>query len=279
MVVDNASTDGSLEGLQGIELPLEILRNSENRGFSAACNQGAEAGDADLILFLNPDARVFPETLDLTVAFMADPANSHLGICGAQLVREGGEKQLYCSRFPTFGRFAAQTVGLHRVLPSQRLTSEEVSHSGLVDLVIGAYFLIRRSLFEALDGFDERFFVYLEEIDLAYRAMRLGYPSYFLADVSVYHEEGVSSSQVRARRLFYLLRSRTHYARKHWSASQAALLAFLTLAVEFPARAINAMLHGRRDEMREVGQAARLYAGYLRLTGRHPGSPSGELGR
>jgi N-acetylglucosaminyl-diphospho-decaprenol L-rhamnosyltransferase len=267
VVVDNASTDGSLTRLQGIDLPLEILRNDENRGFAVACNQGAAAGDADLILFLNPDTRLFPETLDSTVAFMAESANSHVGICGAQMVGEDGERQFSCARFPTLAMFAAHVVGLSRLLPrwfpAQRLTMEEASHSGIVDQVIGAYFLIRRSVFEALGGFDERFFVYLEDVDLAYRAMRLGYPSYFLADVLVYHEERVSSSQVRGHRLFYLLRSRTEYARKHWPAWQAAVLAGLILIVEFPARALVSVVRGRFDELREVSHAARQYAWYL----------------
>jgi N-acetylglucosaminyl-diphospho-decaprenol L-rhamnosyltransferase len=267
VVVDNASTDGSLDGLGGIDLPLEITRNQENRGFAVACNQGAAASDADFILFLNPDTRLFPETLDLTIAFMADPANSHVGICGGQMVGEDGQRQFSCARFPTFTMFAAHMVGLTRVLPRwfppQRLTPEEVSHSGIVDQVIGAYFLIRRSVFEALGGFDERFFVYLEDVDLAYRASRHGSPSYFLADVPVYHKEMASSEQVRGRRLFYLLRSRTQYARKHWGAWQALLLAGLILMVEFPVRAILSALGGRRDELAEVGQAARLYAWYL----------------
>jgi GT2 family glycosyltransferase len=267
VVVDNASTDGSLERLQGIDLPLVVIRNDENRGFSVACNQGAEAGDAALILFLNPDTRLFPQTLDSTVAFMADPTNSHLGICGGQMLGEDGRRQFSCARFPTLMMFATHMIGLTRAFPRwfppQRLTPEEVSHSGIVDQVIGAYFLIRRSVFEALGGFDERFFVYLEDVDLAYRARRLGYPSYFLADVPVYHKEMASSGQVRGHRLFYLLRSRTQYARKHWPAWQAVLLAGLILTVECPVRAIVAALRGRRDELAEVGEAARLYAWYL----------------
>jgi N-acetylglucosaminyl-diphospho-decaprenol L-rhamnosyltransferase len=267
VVVDNASTDGSLDRLQGIDLPLEIIRNDENRGFSVACNQGAEAGTADLILFLNPDTRLFPETLDSTVAFMANPANAQLGICGAQMLGEDGQRQFSCARFPTFTMFVAHMIGLTRVLPRwfppQRLTPEEVRHSGIVDQVIGAYFMIRRSVFEALGGFDERFFVYLEDVDLAYRARRLGYPSYFLADVPVYHKEMASSDQVRGRRLFYLLRSRTRYARKHWPAWQAVLLAGLILTVEFPVRAIVSAVRGRPGELREVGEAARMYACYL----------------
>lgn len=264
VVVDNGSTDESLDEIHDVPLQLDVLRNAENRGFAAACNQGARAGYADLVLFLNPDTRLFPDTLDLSVSFMADPRNSRIGICGAQMVAEDGTREFSCARFPTLTMFVAKMTGFARAFPrfEQRLPAEEVSHGGIVDQVIGAYFLIRRSLFEALDGFDERFFVYLEEVDLAYRARRLGYPSYFLSHVPVYHEERVSSEQVRAQRLFYLLRSRTEYARKHWPAWQARLLAALILTAELPARAVVAGARRRRDELSEIGQAAWLYGRY-----------------
>jgi N-acetylglucosaminyl-diphospho-decaprenol L-rhamnosyltransferase len=264
VVVDNASTDDSLEEIHDIPLPLHILRNAENRGFAAACNQGARAGDADLVLFLNPDTKVFPDTIDVSVSFMADPRNAHIGICGAQMVADDGAREFSCARFPTLTIFVAKMTGLARAFPrfEQRLPAEEVNQGGVVDQVIGAYFLIRRSLFEALDGFDERFFVYLEEVDLAYRARRLGYASYFLSHVAVYHAERVSSEQVRAQRLFYLLRSRTEYARKHWPAWQVPLLAALILTVELPARAVVASVRRRRDELSEIGKATWLYARY-----------------
>jgi N-acetylglucosaminyl-diphospho-decaprenol L-rhamnosyltransferase len=266
VLVDNASTDGSLDGVDDVPLPLHVLRNAENRGFAAACNQGARAGSANLVLFLNPDTQVGREALDLSVAFMADRSNAHIGICGAQMVAGDGAPRFSCARFPTLMMFVAKMTGLDhafpRWFPRQRLAAAEVNTSGIVDQVIGAYFLIRRPLFEALGGFDERFFVYLEDVDLAYRAKRAGYPSYFLAHVPVYHGEHVSSDQMRGQRLFYLLRSRTEYARKHWPAWQARLLATMILAVELPVRTI---ISGRRGRgaARETGQAAWLYARYV----------------
>ena len=88
----------------------------------------------------------------------------------------------------------------------------------------------------SLDGFDERFFVYMEDVDLAYRSRQFGHPSYFLADVTVYHTGNVSSDQARGNRLFYLLRGRTEYARKHWPRWQAPFLGILTIVIELPVR-------------------------------------------
>jgi N-acetylglucosaminyl-diphospho-decaprenol L-rhamnosyltransferase len=269
VVVDNASSDDSLKGIDSVPLPVNVLRNRDNRGFGAASNQGARKCTSDYLLLLNPDTRVFADTLDLSVSFMNDPANAAVGICGGRMIGDDDAHEFSCWRFPTFWMWAAKITGLAYVfprwIPLQRMTNEEVGGSGVVDQVIGAYNLIRRPLFEALNGFDERFFMYLEDVDLAFRARRLGYSSYFLGDVPIYHVGRASSEQVRGKRLFYLLRSRTEYARKHWPRWQAALLALLILAVEFPARCVLGAAGGRGAAVTEVGEAASRYARYLVL--------------
>jgi GT2 family glycosyltransferase len=274
VVVDNASSDDSLADLAGLPLPLRILRNAENRGFAAASNQGAREGGGEFILFLNPDTRVSPEALDLTVAFMTDPTNAAIGICGGRMVGEGGQEEFSCARFPTLWMTVAKMLGLAHVIPQwvprQRLESRELRGSGIVDQVIGAYFLIRRPLFESLEGFDERFFVYMEDVDLAYRSRQLGHPSFFLAEVTVRHTGQVSSDQVRGRRLFYLLRGRTEYAFKHWPRWQPPLLMLLTIVVELPVRWLVAAGRGQRDELHAVWEAATRYVRYaasVRLRG------------
>jgi len=267
VVVDNGSDDGSLDGLETLDLPLMVIRNAENLGFGAACNQGAREGDGDLVLFLDPDTRVFPDTLDQTVDFMTDPPNARVGICGGRVINDEGEEEYSCCRFPTLWMWTAKMVGLPHLfphwIPTQRLESDELEESGFVDQVIGAYFMIHRSLYESLGGFDERFFVYLEDVDLAYRSTRAGRPCYFLRDVPVLHTGRVSSNQVLGKRLFYLLRGRTEFARKHWPPWQAGVLAATIVLVEFPVRLIRAVKDGNRPEAEAVGEAARSYTRYL----------------
>lgn len=268
VVVDNASSDDSLRPADESQLPVVIVRNTDNRGFAAACNQGARECDSELLLFLNPDARLFPDSLDRTAEFMLDPAHSTIGICGARMVDDGGGEEFSCWHFPTLWMWAAKILGLTHAfpgrIPQQRMTPEELVESRRVDQVIGAYFFVRKDLFDALGGFDERFFLYLEDVDLSLRATRLGYSSYFLSDVHVHHAGGASSEQVRGRRLFYLLRSRTEYARKHWPRWQATVLVALMLFVEFPVRSLVALsTKGRGDSLASVGEAALRYARYL----------------
>jgi N-acetylglucosaminyl-diphospho-decaprenol L-rhamnosyltransferase len=268
VVVDNGSTDDSLDGLDEVSLPLLILRNSTNRGFAAACNQAASEGDGDFILFLNPDTQVSPDALERTMAFMNEPANAAIGICGGKTIGQAGNEEFSCARFPTLWMFVAKMTGLAALFPGrvprQRVDAGELQGSGVVDQVIGAYFLIRRPLFESLGGFDERFFVYWEDVDLAYRARKAGRPSYYLEEATVYHLGRVSSDQIPGKRLFYSLRGRSEYARKHWPRWQAPLLGVLTLGIELPVRYVRAAGGGKGEERLAVREAASRYAGYLR---------------
>ena len=253
VVVDNASTDRSLDGLDALGLPLAVIRNGENRGFAAACNQGAAAGAADLVLFLNPDTRLGPASLLAPAAALDTPAHARTGIVGIQLVDEEGRVSHTCARFPSPGRVLAGTIALDRlaprVFPSHFMTDWDHADSRAVDQVMGAYFLVRRSLFDQLGGFDERFFVYFEEVDFAYRARTAGWRSYFLADVRAYHKGGGTSEQVKAKRLFYMLRSRIQYAYKHFGRGPATLVAAATVAAEPVTRLLFAAGTGSREQV------------------------------
>ena len=236
VIVDNGSADGSLDGLSSPTLPLKIIRNTENKGFAAACNQGALGSRADYLLFLNPDTRLFADSLSVPVAFMESGQNQSVGICGIQLIDERGEISRSCTRFPTMRMFYSKIFGLDRLFPEffQSHFMEEWEHTENreVDHVIGAFFLLRRCLFEQLDGFDERFFVYLEDIDFSLRARKSGWTSSYLADARAYHQGGGTSEQIKARRLFYSLRSRILYGYKHFTPRQATLLLVSTLCFE-----------------------------------------------
>ncbi|MCL5779521.1 MAG: glycosyltransferase family 2 protein [Firmicutes bacterium] len=263
VVVDNASTDGSADGLGDLRLPLTLIRNSENRGFAAACNQGAKNGEADYLLFLNPDTRLFENSLVVPIRFMERPDNRNVGIVGIQLVDESGQVCRTCARFPTPGRFFSKMLGLDRlfprVFPSHFMSEWDHGETREVDQVIGAFFLVRRQIFESLSGFDERFFVYFEEVDFSYRAFQKGWKTVYLADAQAYHKGGGTSEQVKATRLFYSLRSRILYGYKHFSWLSATLLLLGTLFLEPFSRIALAIARG------SVKQIMETLAGYMRL--------------
>ena len=270
-VIDNASTDGSAAALDDLDLPLEVVHNSSNIGFAAACNQGAAGSEADYLLFLNPDTRLFEDTLAVVTSFMDSEQAAQIGICGGQVLDPTGGPAISCARFPTlpvlFGKMTRLSLVLPRFFPSHHLTPAETSHSGIVDQVIGAFFLVRRRLFTRSDGFDTSYFVYYEEVDFARRALQQGFRSYFLKEARVLHAGNVSSDQVRDVRLYHSLRSRQVYALRHWPRWQAGLLALLTLGIELPARLTMALLQRSRSDFSATVSAYRMLIGDLRGAG------------
>lgn len=262
-VVDNASSDGSMTALEASALPLELVHNRDNVGFAAACNQGATGSRADYLLFLNPDTRLFPDTLSTATAFMGSGDAAGIGICGAQIIDDEGRPAISCARFPSLRVMFGKMTGLHRVLPTvfpgHHLTPTETADSRLVDQVIGAFFFVRSDLFTRLGGFDERYFLYFEEVDFSLRAREAGALSYFLKPATVFHAGNVSSAQVRPAQLHQSLRSRMLFAFEHWSRWQATALLLLSLTVELAARLTNAVLHG------DVQAVSDVTAGYARL--------------
>ena len=246
LVVDNNSVDGSAEGLEDIsDQPISLIYNDTNRGFAAACNQGTAGTQADYLLFLNPDTRVFPDSLWRPLEFLEQEENGKVGICGVRHVDASGAFSTSCARFPTLTIFFGQMTGLSRIFPQwfppHLMSESDCRESREVDQIIGAFFLVRRTLFEALGGFDPRFFVYFEEVDFSLRARQAGFRSYYLAATTVYHKGGGSSQQAKAARLFYSLRSRLLYGFKHYSLLDAFTLALLTLTIELVARLLAAL--------------------------------------
>jgi N-acetylglucosaminyl-diphospho-decaprenol L-rhamnosyltransferase len=246
VVVDNASSDGSLDAALARIPTLTAIRNAENRGFAAGCNQGAAGSRADYLLFLNPDTVLRPDTLARVIGFMEARGQAEVGICGIRLTDAAGAPTTVAARFPTLGVIAGETTGLARLglLPRHLLSPDECRETRNVDQVIGAFFFVRRAVFDALSGFDERFFVYFEEVDFALRARQRGWRSVYFAGAAAIHHGGVSSGQVRAARLFYSLRSRLLFVEKHASQPAARLVHALTWGIERPLRMLRARAGG-----------------------------------
>jgi GT2 family glycosyltransferase len=255
IVVDNGSTDGSeacVEGLPGVIL----LRAGTNLGFGKACNLGAQESKSQYLLFLNPDTRLFADSLIVPFAYLQRSEHANIGICGIQMLDGHGHISRTCARFPSVVGFVVHALGLNKLhglrACSHRMEEWDHSTTREVDQVIGAFFLIRRSLFDLLGGFDERFFVYYEEVDLCYRASEAGWRSVYLAGAQAFHAGGASSGQVKAERLFYSLRSRLLYGFKHFSTFRRWLLVVVTLVIEPFSRSIFSLLRGGMSDIRNT---------------------------
>lgn len=255
VVVDNESSDGSAENLDYPAIPLAVIRNTRNRGFAAACNQGAAGSGAAYLLFLNPDTLLREDSLDVPIAFMERPEGDGVGIVGVRLVDERGAASPSCARFPTLRTLLSKSLGLYRLsprlFPTYAMTGFDCGRSAEVDYVSGAFFVVRRGAFEELGGFDERFFVYFEETDFSKRMRGRGLKSFFLAETEVYHRGGGASEQAKAHRLFYAAASRILYARKHLDAVSSAAFAALALTIEPLVRLAAALGSGSSANVRE----------------------------
>lgn len=260
VVIDNGSTDDSL-CFNDPGVPITLVRAKKNLGFARACNLGAKECKSEYILFLNPDARLMEGTLEKVLCFMASEAAASVGICGVRLLDEVGSVHRHCARFPSFWTYLWHGLGLSVLAPSvfRPHFMSEFDHLSNrdVDQVIGAFFVVRHAIFKVLGGFDERFFVYFEELDFALRAKKCGWSSHYFAEAVAFHKGGGSSEQVKAHRLFYSLRSRILYACKNFSAAGAWGTMSSTLLIEPLTRLGFAVGRRRWDD---AGNTLRAYA-------------------
>jgi GT2 family glycosyltransferase len=240
-VVDNASQDRSCEGVATPPaVPLAVIRNADNCGFGAACNQAAALSDSEFLLFLNPDTRLMPGCLAAAAAYLRAAENAAVGIVGIKLLDESGNIARNTARAPTAFSMVGNSIGLDRLLPAvfppHFDTAWAHDQTRTVDQVMGAFFFVRRRVFEALGGFDERFFVYFEDLDFALRARAAGWSSVYLASAQAFHRGQGTTSGATARRTFYFCRSRILYAAKHFGPAGAAAVTLATLLLEPIAR-------------------------------------------
>ncbi len=221
LVVDNGSTDGSVEMVRREFPAVRLFVNSRNEGFAAGANRAIRESIGRHILLLNSDTVVLPYAFQEMVDFLdADP---EVGIVGCKLLNVDGTVQLSHRRFPTLTWNYARTIAVsklfHHVRPIRGLL-QPVLHGyqpdgpRAVDWVSGACLMSRREVFDRIGYLDETFFMFCEEIDWCRRATVAGWKVYYLPSARVIHYGGQSSKRQRLRIYWALARSTYHYFRK-----------------------------------------------------------------
>src|ERR1700722_13610608 len=196
IVVDNASSDSSAAMVRAEFPAVELIANTDNRGFAAACNQGIAASTEEFILILNPDTLATPAALQALLDVMR--AEPHAGACGPRIVNPDGSLQPSCRRFPTLPRLLLDEFGLGKLFPRSKFFGDYRmtwwAHDQLreVDQLMGAALLLRRAALEQVGTFDERFFMYFEEVDLCLRLRDAGWKVLFVPAAKVIHHGGQS---------------------------------------------------------------------------------------
>jgi len=233
VVSDNGSTDGSRAFLrERYGERVQIVENGANLGFAAACNRAFAATSAEYLFLLNPDAELRPGALEAIVAFM--DLHARCGIAGSRIYNYDGSVQESVGEFDTWsGAFLRSSAWGEWPLfapyaNGASLRGWHYDTERRIDLAIGAALAIRRSLITQIGPFDERFFLYHEEVDFAKRAADAGWETWFVPASEAVHEgQGSAKGQysVEARKQ----RSRRKYWIKHhgyvWFLSLCAALA------------------------------------------------------
>ena len=219
--MDNASSDYSARIL-GERFPgVRVIDLEENIGFGRACNLAAREAKGELLLLLNSDALVLGRGVSEIVR--GSRRFPHADVWGGRTLNlDGSVATETCMRFPSLWILFCRTAGLARlfwwsdVFNRENYGRWQRDTVRQVDVVSGCWFLIRRTLWERLKGFDPIYFMYSEEVDLCWRARALGARVLFLPDAEIIHHRGLSATNWSSRAT-RLLKGKVTFMRVHWS--------------------------------------------------------------
>jgi GT2 family glycosyltransferase/tRNA A-37 threonylcarbamoyl transferase component Bud32 len=198
VVVDNGSTDGTPELVAQKFPETRLLRNPVNRGFAQAVNRGLEGGTSPYVCLLNSDARLEAASLSTLVGYM--DAHPEVGVTAPQLYHEDGRRQHSFDNFPSLATVFLNKSLLRMLFPRRYPSkSQEFTEPREVESVIGACMILRRDLVGRIGGFDESYFLFLEETEWCLRARRSGSRIVFVPGARVVHLQGRTRDKVRFR--------------------------------------------------------------------------------
>jgi N-acetylglucosaminyl-diphospho-decaprenol L-rhamnosyltransferase len=225
IVIDNCSTDESIAYLQQKFPEVIFIGNQENVGYAKANNQGWRQAKGEIVLFLNPDTIISEESLKQSIEVLEEYKD--VGAVGVRMVDGSGEYLPESKRgLPTPEASFYKLTGLIHLFPN----SEKIAHYYMghlnnkmnyeVFVLAGAYMMVRKSVLEKTDGFDEQFFMYGEDVDLSYRIQKSGYKNVYIGKTSIIHFKGESTKKdVKYIKQFYSamrLFARKHFTEQSW---------------------------------------------------------------
>ncbi len=231
-VVDNNSVDGSCAMVKEKFTNVILIENKQNTGFSKANNQAIKIAKGEYILLLNPDTLVEEDTFEKVVAFMDKTTDA--GGLGVKMIDGSGNFLPESKRgLPTPDVAFYKIFGLSKLFPNSKkfgkyhLTYLDKNKTHKIDVLSGAFMLMRKSVIDKVGMLDESYFMYGEDIDLSYRITLGGYNNYYFPDTTIIHYKGESTKKgsINYVRVFY--KAMIIFAKNHFSGSNAKLLIFL----------------------------------------------------
>jgi GT2 family glycosyltransferase len=232
IIVDNNSVDGSIKMVMDKFPESIIIENKENLGFSKANNQAIDIAKGEYILLLNPDTVVEDDTFTKVIQFM--DSHPDAGGLGVKMI-DGKGKFLPESKrgLPTPVVAFYKVFGLARLFPKSKIFAKyhlgylDKDQVHAVDILSGAFMLIRKETLDKTGNLDETFFMYGEDIDLSYRILKAGYKNYYFPETRIIHYKGESTKKSSINYVLVFYNAMIIFARKHFSQKNAKLFSFL----------------------------------------------------
>jgi O-antigen biosynthesis protein len=231
-VVDNNSSDGSVEMVKRKFPLVKLIENKKNTGFSFANNQAIKLAKAEYILLLNPDTVVEEDTFKKIIDFMDTTPDA--GGLGVQMIDGKGNFLPESKRgLPTPEVAFYKIFGLSSLFPKSRrfgkyhLTYLSKKETHQVDVLSGAFMLLRKKALDKTGLLDETFFMYGEDIDLSYRILKEGFKNYYFSDTKIIHYKGESTKKSSVNYVFVFYKAMIIFARKHFSREYANIFSIL----------------------------------------------------
>nr|WP_319386761.1 glycosyltransferase family 2 protein [uncultured Roseibium sp.] len=261
IVYDNASQDGSAEAVAARFPDVTLIAAKENIGFARANNEAAKFADTEWLLLLNPDTECHKGAVDNLLAF--GKAKPEAGIYGGRTVFPDGSLNIAsCWNKITPWSLFCSAFGLSALFPKNALFNPEAfggwkrDSVRKVDIVVGCFLLIRRSLWEELDGFNTRYFMYGEEADLCLRARALGYHPMITPDAQIMHLIGAASAK-RTDKVVLVAKAKATLINDHWPMYQQPVGRMLLLLWAFNRYSASRVLGFVKRHVSAGGSAAR----------------------
>jgi O-antigen biosynthesis protein len=231
-VVDNNSVDGSVKMVRDKFPDIHLIDNKENKGFSGANNQAIRKAKGEYILLLNPDTVLEDDTLRKCIGFMDEHPDA--GGLGVKML-DGKGKFLPESKrgLPSPSVAFYKIFGLSALFPRSKIfgkyhlgfLNREKIHS--VDVLSGAYMLLRKKVLDEIGLLDESFFMYGEDIDLSYRITQAGFKNYYFPETRIIHYKGESTKKSSLNYVFMFYNAMIIFAKKHFSQKNIRSYSFL----------------------------------------------------
>jgi GT2 family glycosyltransferase len=234
IVVDNASTDGSVEAICKAYPGVAVIVNSSNLGFAGANNIAMKRMRGKYALLLNSDTLLKESTVDDMFDFME--RHPEAGLCGPQLLNEDESKQVSVGNFPVLLTEFMSKILVRYLFPKKYRAAFSTKYSIFdgptkVDVVVGACMMVRKTAIEAVGMLDEEYFFLYEEIDWCYRMHYAGWSVYHLPNVQIYHFGGFSRKEINLRSRAESWRSRYLFYKKNLHFSMFSWLGLLLLGM------------------------------------------------